>query len=285
MESGWSTTPGVEERSDNVIWRHKRTGEHGVSCVAADCLASRPAMSLILNLWRPAGCPQTTQQEVQTTAVQLLQFFVRMMPGIYPCMTVPSCRNARPKSAFPSDFAKSHSATIIVAMPRPHAKVSGRDRGTAAYRDAWCQGNYGQADSDDDSDEAQPLSAAIRLAMWDLGQCDRKRCTGRASPSSPPPPPRPPAQAVLTCPARQSSSEDGAGTKLVRQKLVSELRLGVTFPGVILSPVGELCVSAEDRDLIGAKGLAVVDCSWNRLDEVPFGDAPDELLWSRLRSR
>jgi pre-rRNA-processing protein TSR3 len=70
----------------------------------------------------------------------------------------------------------------------------------------------------------------------------------------------------------------------VRQKLVSELRLGVTFPGVILSPVGALCVSAEDRELIGAKGLAVVDCSWNRLDEVPFGDAPDELLCLRLPS-
>ena len=53
---------------------------------------------------------------------------------------------------------------------------------------------------------------------------------------------------------------------------MAELRLGVPFPGVILSPVGESCVSAQDRDLIVNKGLAVVDCSWNRLDEVPFGD-------------
>jgi Ribosome biogenesis protein, C-terminal len=30
------------------------------------------------------------------------------------------------------------------------------------------------------------------------------------------------------------------------------------------------CVSREDRELIEAKGLAVVDCSWHRLDEVPF---------------
>lgn len=41
--------------------------------------------------------------------------------------------------------------------------------------------------------------------------------------------------------------------------------------GVILSPMGKSCVSKEDRDLIGEKGLAVVDCSWNRLDDVPFG--------------
>lgn len=47
-----------------------------------------------------------------------------------------------------------------------------------------------------------------------------------------------------------------------------------SFPGVILSPVGRNCVSRQDRELVGAKGLAVVDCSWNRLDDVPFGAAP-----------
>ncbi|KAK9815501.1 hypothetical protein WJX72_004749 [[Myrmecia] bisecta] len=86
--------------------------------------------------------------------------------------------------------------------------------------------------------------------MWDLGQCDKKRCTG---------------------------------TRLVRQRQVQELRLGVVFPGVILSPMGQCCVSREDKELIGAKGLAVVDCSWNRLDDVPFGRikgaAPRLLPW------
>jgi ribosome biogenesis protein Tsr3 len=50
-----------------------------------------------------------------------------------------------------------------------------------------------------------------------------------------------------------------------------ELRLGVPFPGVVLSPMGKACVSRQDGDLIGVRGLAVVDCSWNRLDDVPFG--------------
>ena len=53
---------------------------------------------------------------------------------------------------------------------------------------------------------------------------------------------------------------------------MQELRLGVPFPGVVLSPMGRACVSAQDKELIAAKGLAVVDCSWNRLDDVPFGD-------------
>ncbi|KAF6258189.1 hypothetical protein COO60DRAFT_1639335 [Scenedesmus sp. NREL 46B-D3] len=70
--------------------------------------------------------------------------------------------------------------------------------------------------------------------MWDLGQCDKKRCTGE-------------------------------------QGVVGELRLGQPFPGVILSPSGSRVVSREDAPLIRAKGLAVVDCSWNRLHDVPFG--------------
>ena len=61
------------------------------------------------------------------------------------------------------------------------------------------------------------------------------------------------------------------GTRLVHQGLVRELRLGQHYPGVILSPAGTRCVSREDEELLRAKGLAVVDCSWNKLDEVPFG--------------
>lgn len=86
--------------------------------------------------------------------------------------------------------------------------------------------------------------------MQDLGQCDKKRCSG---------------------------------TKLMRARLVSEIRLGKAWGGVVLSPMGQQCVSAEDAQLISTKGLAVVDCSWNRLDEVPFskirGQAPRLLPW------
>lgn len=60
-----------------------------------------------------------------------------------------------------------------------------------------------------------------------------------------------------------------------------ELRLGQSWPGVILSPVGTRVVSREDADLIASKGIAVVDCSWNRLDDVPFG-AARRLLFSRV---
>ncbi|EMS54296.1 hypothetical protein TRIUR3_02670 [Triticum urartu] len=73
--------------------------------------------------------------------------------------------------------------------------------------------------------------------MWDFGQCDAKRCTGR---------------------------------KLSRFGLLKELRVTNGFGGVVLSPVGTHCVSKEDHPIVQRKGLAVVDCSWARLDDVPF---------------
>ncbi|KAE9602822.1 putative ribosome biogenesis protein [Lupinus albus] len=77
----------------------------------------------------------------------------------------------------------------------------------------------------------------IKLAMWDFGQCDSKKCTGR---------------------------------KLSRMGLIKDLRVSNGFGGIVLSPVGTQCVSREDHSLIKMKGLAVVDCSWARLDDVPF---------------
>ena len=114
-------------------------------------------------------------------------------------------------------------------------------RGRIDLREAWAGGNYNRSSvsPDGSNNSSHDYVIPFRLSMWDLGQCDKKRCTG---------------------------------TKLVRQNVVSELRLGIPFPGVILSPNGKCCVSNDDKNLIGAKGLAVVDCSWNQLDQVPFGE-------------
>ncbi|XP_018846463.1 18S rRNA aminocarboxypropyltransferase isoform X1 [Juglans regia] len=85
--------------------------------------------------------------------------------------------------------------------------------------------------------EEEPAGPKIQLAMWDFGQCDAKRCTGR---------------------------------KLSRFGLLKELRVSNGFGGIVLSPVGTQCVSKEDHSLMKRKGLAVVDCSWARLGDVPF---------------
>ncbi|CAL2266610.1 unnamed protein product [Prunus armeniaca] len=89
----------------------------------------------------------------------------------------------------------------------------------------------------DQATEEEPTGPKIQLAMWDFGQCDAKKCTGR---------------------------------KLSRFGFLKELRVNNGFGGIVLSPVGTLCVSREDYSLIQRKGLAVVDCSWARLDDVPF---------------
>ncbi|XP_036363931.1 18S rRNA aminocarboxypropyltransferase isoform X2 [Octopus sinensis] len=75
------------------------------------------------------------------------------------------------------------------------------------------------------------------LAMWDMEQCDPKKCSGR---------------------------------KLVRLNLVKTLNLHQRFSGIILTPEGKKCVSPDDRDIISKHGIAVVDCSWAKLQQTPF---------------
>ena len=99
-----------------------------------------------------------------------------------------------------------------------------------------------------------------------------------------------------------------SGKKLARQGLIHSLRVGQKFRGVVVSsvsvchisrafpsstdfacltsPKGTHPVSPADRDIVAQNGLAVVECSWARLDEVPFGRiaSPQERLRASLAS-
>jgi len=56
--------------------------------------------------------------------------------------------------------------------------------------------------------------------------------------------------------------------------------VGARFRGIVLTPKGVDPVAPCDRDIIEENGLAVVECSWARLEEVPFAKirSPHERL-------
>jgi pre-rRNA-processing protein TSR3 len=87
------------------------------------------------------------------------------------------------------------------------------------------------------SDDKVQTKFPIALSMWDFGQCDSKRCTGK---------------------------------KLERMGMIKALNVKCAHRGIVLSPNGQKSVSKEDYDIVVKNGACVVDCSWNRVDEIPF---------------
>ena len=92
-------------------------------------------------------------------------------------------------------------------------------------------------DSSEDDEETTEVEVPFQVAMWDVGHCDPKRCSGR---------------------------------KLSRLGLIKELKLGRRFPGLCLSPLGTNTISPADKDIMSDQGLSVIDCSWAKIDETPF---------------
>lgn len=115
---------------------------------------------------------------------------------------------------------------------KQESRSSGKGRGGKKQRNT-ARGTSGRQQQQMASENKFPL----KLAMWDFGQCDIKRCTGR---------------------------------KLSRLGCLRPLRLNQSFNGIILSPVGTHTVCAEDRELVEKYGVSVVDCSWALIDQTPI---------------
>ncbi|KAJ3112106.1 ribosome biogenesis protein tsr3 [Phlyctochytrium bullatum] len=99
------------------------------------------------------------------------------------------------------------------------------------------EGDQLNAAIDDLDGDVEACDIGVPLAMWDFEHCDPKRCSGK---------------------------------KLVRLKVVKQLRVGQRFKGVVMTPQGKQSVSPADRAIVQAEGCCVVDCSWARIQEVPF---------------
>lgn len=81
----------------------------------------------------------------------------------------------------------------------------------------------------------------IKIGLWDFCQCDAARCSGR---------------------------------KLLRFNYAKKLQFSSGYarkwPGIILSPRAKKKISMEDLPLVLKGGVGAIDCSWNKIDQVPF---------------
>lgn len=77
----------------------------------------------------------------------------------------------------------------------------------------------------------------ISLRMWDFNQCDPKRCTG---------------------------------ARLARRGIFQKMPLKQPFRGIVLSPNGTQSISPADIGILERSGMSLVDCSWARLQEIPW---------------
>ncbi|KAF2459536.1 hypothetical protein BDY21DRAFT_370255 [Lineolata rhizophorae] len=93
---------------------------------------------------------------------------------------------------------------------------------------------YNEGDGGGAHDGRPPYKAAC----WDLGHCDAKRCSGK---------------------------------RLMKLGLMRELHVGQKSPAVVVSPKAKRILSPADNEVLDQYGAAVVECSWKRVEEVPFG--------------
>ena len=143
---------------------------------------------------------------------------------------------------------------------KTHARQASRER-EDGDDDSEHRGDASESDesSDDEDDENGPVRVGtwatggsggrggvadetqrekeIRLFMFDFGHCDPRRCSAH---------------------------------KMRRLGFIRTLKPRDRFQGIVLSPTGKYSVSRDDRAQIAEHGLAVVDCSWNKTDGVPF---------------
>ncbi|KAK5942801.1 ribosome biogenesis protein tsr3 [Knufia obscura] len=89
----------------------------------------------------------------------------------------------------------------------------------------------------DDPDSGSYQAPPFKAACWDFNHCDSKRCSGK---------------------------------RLQHFGLLRQLPVGQKHQGVIISPNAKTILSPADTPLLEQYGTAVVECSWVRIQEIPW---------------
>ena len=118
-----------------------------------------------------------------------------------------------------------------------HKKEMSRPRGGKGFHSHAHHRRNAESNNNESLDTEAKARPSFKAACWDLEHCDHKRCSGQ---------------------------------RLMNQGLMRELRIGQKFAGVVVSPNAKTILNPGDRVLLEQYGAAVVECSWKRVDEVPF---------------
>lgn len=110
-----------------------------------------------------------------------------------------------------------------------------------------CSDENSAAEEDEESDEndaeiskEETMSKnlkefSVKLSMLYFDQCDPKKCTGK---------------------------------KMERMGLLREVKFSANYGGILLTPNGKKMCSLEDHEIIEKYGICVIDCSWNKFEEL-----------------
>lgn len=103
----------------------------------------------------------------------------------------------------------------------------------------------------------------VPVAMWDFDHCDPKRCSGKRLARAGKRATRHTGLTSRHYPGAARRPKVPWGCCHVRTRTRNKAKR-------MARPAGKTVVSPADRDVVAQYGAAVVECSWARLEEVPF---------------
>lgn len=131
------------------------------------------------------------------------------------------------------DVQRRNNEITPISIPTLRS-VTGQDADGATV--SFC-GDCNDADAMVPTPTPNPLQG-LQLRMWDFNHCDPKRCSG---------------------------------ARLAKRGIFQKMHLKTSFRGLVLDPEATTVLSPADTHIVRhGGGISLIDCSWARLQEIPF---------------